>query len=212
MEQEIMKLQDFKIDGKNLRLFPLNENYGVTIDGDVYSIVTQKWMNKIFTKLGYHEVSVKVPNRSSLGCFLHRIVLMTWGSMPPEGKNEVNHIDGNKLNNHVSNLQWNSRSENMLHGYKNGLCNAQKISIIERNKRDWAEGKKRNCVEKGALKRKELTGDKHEQSKTIINIKTNETIVCVRVLAEKLNIPYSSMRAKLNGRAKNDTDWRLITK
>ena len=36
-------------------------------------------------------------------------------------KEEVNHIDGNKLNNNVENLEWCNHSENMLHSYKNNL-------------------------------------------------------------------------------------------
>jgi hypothetical protein len=207
-----MPHQDFNIDGKELRLFPLNGNYGVTIDGDVYSFQYKKWLTKRVNKQGYYSVVIKIESKKNPHFYLHRVVLMSWGCMPPEGKNDVNHIDCNKANNHFSNLEWNSRKENIAHAVKNGLWDAQKNAITEKNKKDWAEGKKRNAVEMGGLKRKEFTGDKHEQSKKIINIKTNETIVCVRVLAEKLNIPYSSMRAKLNGRAKNDTDWRLITK
>lgn len=35
--------------------------------------------------------------------------------------NEVNHIDGNKSNNKVNNLEWCSRRDNVLHSYKLGL-------------------------------------------------------------------------------------------
>jgi len=39
----------------------------------------------------------------------------------PDNKKEVNHIDGNKLNCHKDNLEWNTRSENIKHMWKTGL-------------------------------------------------------------------------------------------
>ena len=38
----------------------------------------------------------------------------------------VNHIDGNKANNHIENLEWCTHSQNNIHAYKNGLSRSKK--------------------------------------------------------------------------------------
>jgi hypothetical protein len=43
----------------------------------------------------------------------------------PEGKETVNHIDGDKENNHYTNLEWATRTEQNLHSYKLGLKQAK---------------------------------------------------------------------------------------
>jgi hypothetical protein len=58
---------------------------------------------------------------------VHRLVADTF-LFEKEGKKEVNHKDGNKLNNSVDNLEWVSASENQKHAYRIGLQIAKKGS------------------------------------------------------------------------------------
>lgn len=52
---------------------------------------------------------------------VHRLVALAF--VPnPDNKREVNHINGDPLNNAAANLEWCTGSENMLHAYKNGLA------------------------------------------------------------------------------------------
>jgi len=51
---------------------------------------------------------------------IHRLVGVAF-ILNPDNKPEINHIDGDRSNNHVTNLEWATRSENELHAYRTGL-------------------------------------------------------------------------------------------
>lgn len=69
---------------------------------------------------------------------IHRLVAITF-IKNIDDKPLVNHIDGNKFNNHVSNLEWCTNSENDLHAFSLGLrsvrkgekCNFSKLTSNE---------------------------------------------------------------------------------
>jgi hypothetical protein len=90
--------------------------YGATEDGTVYSL---NYRNKgivvplkhILTSLGYLKVTLFLNGTSKL-YLVHRLVAKAF--IPnPDNLEEVDHIDCNTLNNHVSNLQWVSRTQHV---------------------------------------------------------------------------------------------------
>lgn len=61
---------------------------------------------------------------------LHRLVAFTFLENP-ENKAYVNHIDGNKTNNALVNIEWNTPNENSLHSHKIGLNKGNKRKIVQ---------------------------------------------------------------------------------
>ena len=71
---------------------------------------------------GYKRVSLRVSkwNDPVVGKYVHRLVAEAF--IPnPNGLKEVNHIDGNKANNSIENLEWVNRQQNIDHAWDNNL-------------------------------------------------------------------------------------------
>ena len=96
-------------------------------------IQKEKLLKQSFTSTGYKKVELyKDGKRKSFK--VHRLVAIAFISNP-DNKPEVNHIDGNKINNNIDNLEWVTSSENTIHAYETGLSPNKKeldeIRIIE---------------------------------------------------------------------------------
>ncbi len=96
-------------------------NYEIDINGTVRNKTTGHNMRWINNGKGYY--TVKLYNSETPKgrlCLVHRLVLSTHDLWIPDNM-DVNHIDGDKSNNHIHNLEWVTKSENTRHAHKNGL-------------------------------------------------------------------------------------------
>ena len=82
---------------------------------------------KPFCFKGYSCVKLSKNNKTK-HFKLHRLVILCFNYVDDYQNFDVNHLDGNKQNNLLTNLEWCSRLENIVHAVKIGL-NSQSISI-----------------------------------------------------------------------------------
>ena len=93
--------------------------YEVSSDGYVKSLTTNRIMKPSEAYGGYLHVKL-FDGRKHHSKAVHRIVAESFAEGPYDGL-EVNHIDGNKHNNSLDNLEWCTHSENTRHAIRTGL-------------------------------------------------------------------------------------------
>ena len=98
--------------------------YKISNEGKIYSNKINAIMKTYINNNGYECVQL-TKNKKRKHFLVHRLVAKAF--IPNiDNKPQVNHIDGNKANNRVENLEWYTNSENQIHAYKNGLNRSKK--------------------------------------------------------------------------------------
>ena len=120
MKEETKKKSGVKIAG----------GYRVDSDGTIWSAKLKRPLRHIKHSVGYLRVNV---NGKMVG--VHRLVAECFVDNP-EGKPEVDHIDGDKSNNDASNLRWVTHKENLryarerLGNWSNGKGNRSRVRKV----------------------------------------------------------------------------------
>ena len=112
------------------------DNYEVSNLGHVRNNKTGRILAIATSNTGYSFVSLS-KNGKNKSHSIHRLVLETFDPKDNMKELDVNHIDWDKTNNTLENLEWTTRQENLLHGsgptelkrLESMLCNAIKVTL-----------------------------------------------------------------------------------
>lgn len=110
-----------RVEGRSMKEIPDFPDYFITKDGQVFSEKygdrrkLKTWVDK---RYGYVRVIIR-KERKSFGRFIHVLLLTTYIGKCPIGK-EASHLNGNRADNRLENLCWETRKENHAHKIAHG--------------------------------------------------------------------------------------------
>ena len=159
--------------------------YQISKEGEEKSLYfnKEKILKQHIMKNGYHQVSL-YKDGIKTKFLVHRLVALNF--LPnPNSLPQVNHIDGNKSNNSIENLEWISQIDNMKHAFENNLV----TTITEKKKVACSEnGKKAFQVFLQKHRKPVLQFDKNEnfiqkwtyasEASQVLNIDTSSILKC----------------------------------
>lgn len=110
-------------------LHDIKDIYWVSTCGRIYNERTNSIMKQSYNRNGYKILSLSTIDNKSVNMLVHRLVMICFRNIPNYDQLQVNHIDGNKENNNIENLEWVTAAENTRHAFRTGLRNNMLISV-----------------------------------------------------------------------------------
>lgn len=128
-------------------------SYRVYENGEVFSTKTNKYLKGEITQYGYQVYTLSI-NKKSKVIRANRLVAFLFLDVPENYRNlVVNHKDGNKLNNHYSNLEWCTYDYNNYHARTLNLNNVSKSNSQRWKNANFREKTSKN-ISNGIIKNK----------------------------------------------------------
>lgn len=130
------------------------ENYLIYDDGRVFNTTSNKFLKGSIGENGYSYFRLSKNGKKKM-FYGHRLVAEHFISNP-NNLPVVNHIDGNKLNNNVDNLEWVSYSDNTLHWKNTSNVERKPTEYYSEDLKDeqWKEFKNYYVSSKGRIRHK----------------------------------------------------------
>lgn len=157
------------------------ENYSVSSLGN-FKNSDGRLLKKNLTQKGYYHITL-CKNRIPKTFKAHRLVAASFLDNPLN-KETVNHKNGIKTDNNISNLEWNTHTENVRHAVKTGLLKSQKGS------NNYWFGKFR--------------GDS-SRAKIVLDLQTGIFYDCAKDAADAKCLSYNQLKNRLRGVTFNNT-------
>lgn len=166
------------------------KDYTIDTEGNVYSKRKHKCLKQTINKYGYCKVTLQKDKYKKMYS-VHRLVaeafIPNYNKLP-----QVNHIDGDKQNNHVANLEWCTAKHNMNEAVRTGLFdNCKKIQ---------KENAVKNNLNKYHILANEVTKKKvaqYDKQNNLLN-----TYESISEASRKTGITITSISYSANGKRK----------
>jgi hypothetical protein len=151
-------------------------SYSITDNGKVYSHNKNKFIYLNKKSNGYIQVNLYKLGKCKTK-LVHRLVAEAF-ILNTYGLQQVNHMNGNKCDNRIVNLEWVNAKENTIHSWGNGLS-------------------------KNTKKQREIASKTH--SKIVLDMQNGIYYDSVKEASKCLGIYYPLLKNMLNGATKNKT-------